>query len=551
MSSKLKLLIAVVAVGGLVWTFFPKENSQNVTDTKTQEKKPEKTLVFCPEGSPANMVPYQSSTGTTIEASAFTFFERLVDFKIGGTEIVPALAESWEISEDGKVYTFNLRKNVEFHSNDHFTPSRNFNADDVIFSFDRQGNPQHPYHNVTSNNYIYYQYLKFDDLIENIEKQDDHTVVITIKHADSTFLANIAIPAFSISSKEYADQLVKENKKDLFDKKPIGTGPFSFVAYQKDAAIRYKAFDQYWKGRANIDNLVYSITPDASVRAAKIKSGECHVMAYPNPADIDDLEKNPDVNVYKKEALNVAYVAFNQGIKPFDDVRVREALVLAVDRQKIIDAVYKGRAVTANNPIPKNMWGHHDGLGEVEYNPERAKELLAEAGYENGFTTTLWAMPVQRPYMPNARKAAEIIQAAWADVGVTAEIVTYEWGTYVKNAKDGLHDALMLGWSSDNGDPDNFFNALLSCSALKAKNNFARWCHQDFDNLINKALKTSDIEERKKLYLRAQEIFRAQYPWMTIAHSETVQPVHKSVKNFEVILVPGSMHNFYPVDIVQ
>ncbi len=505
-----------------------------------------KTLVFCSEGSPEGFNPQFYTTGTTFDASSRPAYNRLVEFERGTTHIVPALAERWEISRDGLQYTFYLRKGVKLHTIEGFKPTRDLNADDVLFSFQRQWDPHHPYHKVSGGTYEYFNSMGMPELIKSIDKLDDNTVRFTLKHPEAPFLADIAMDYAVILSAEYAEKLLKAGKPEQLDLVPIGTGPFQRVAYQKDAVIRYKANPDYWKGKVPIDNLVFTITPDASVRYAKLKAGECHVMPYPNPADLDAMRADKSIKLLEREGLNVGYLAFNTQKKPFDNKRVRQALNMAINKQAIIDAIFQGAGTIAKNPIPPTIWSYNDEVQDYPYDPEKARQLLAEAGYPDGFATDIWAMPVQRPYNPNARRMAEMIQADWAKVGVQAKIVSYEWGEYLKRSKEGEHQTLLLGWTGDNGDPDNFLNVLLSCDAVGGANR-ARWCYPPFEELIKQAKQISNQEGRTKLYQQAQVIFKEEAPWVTIAHSVVYQPVRQEVVDFRIDPFGGNL--FYGVDL--
>ena len=333
----------------------------------------------------------------------------------------------------------------------------------------------------------------------------------------------------------------------MLDQKPVGTGPFQMVAYQKDAVIRYKAHPDYWAGKAPIDNLIFSITPDASVRYQKMKAGECHVMPYPNPADLEAMEKDEAINLMKQEGLNVGYLAYNTQMDKFKDVRVRKALNMAINKEAILKAVFQGAGAIAKNPIPPILWSYNDKIQDDPYDPEAAKKLLMEAGAA-GMKTNIWAMPVQRPYNPNARRMAELIQADWKKVGVDAEIVSFEWGEYLKRSKAGEHETVLLGWTGDNGDPDNFMYVLLGCDAVRTSgSNRARWCNKEFDDLLRKAKTTSDVAERTKLYEEAQVVFKREAPWATIAHSVVFKPVSSKVVDFKID--PFGGHIFYGVDL--
>jgi dipeptide transport system substrate-binding protein len=508
-----------------------------------------KTLVFCSEGSPEGFNPQLYTAGTTFDASSRPLYGRLVEFERGSTVLGPGLAESWSVSDDGLIYTFNLRKGVKWHSNANFTPTREFNADDVVFSFERQLKADHPYHAVSGGTYEYFEGMDMPNLIEAVEKVDDLTVRIKLKHPEAPFIANLGMDFASMLSAEYADAMLAAGTPEKVDLDPIGTGPFSLVEYQKDALIRYAANPDYYQGKAPIDDLVFVITPDAAVRYAKLKAGECHIMPYPNPADIEAMKSDPDLNVLEQEGLNVGYLAMNTQKAPFDNAKVRQAVNYAINKQAIIDAAYLGAGKVAKNPIPPTIWSYNDAVVDYPYDPEMAKKLLAEAGLADGFETDLWYMPVQRPYNPNAQRIGELMQADLAAVGIKANLVTYEWGEYLERSNKGEHQMVQLGWTGDNGDPDNFLAVLLSCAAAEGGSNRARWCYEPFDNLIKQAKLTSDVAERTKLYEEAQVIFKEQAPWVTVAHSVVFMPVRKEVVDYRVD--PFGIHQFYGVDLAE
>ncbi|BEP33475.1 ABC transporter substrate-binding protein [Variovorax sp. V59] len=508
-----------------------------------------KTLVYCSEGSPENFYPGVNTTGTSFDVTT-QVYNTIVEFERGGTKVVPGLAEKWDISADGTVYTFHLRKGVKWHgTSKSFKPTRDFNADDFIFMLERQWKESDPFFKVTSQNHSYFNDMGMPKLLKSVDRIDDLTVKITLNQAEAPFLANLAMQYAGIQSKEYAIAMLKAGTPEKVDQDPIGTGPFYLVQYQKDAVIRFKAFPQYWAGKAKIDDLVFAITPDASVRWAKLQKGECHVMPYPNPADLDAIRKDPNVQVLEQPGLNVGYLSYNTTKKPFDDVRVRKALNMAINKKAIIDGVYLSTGVAAKNPIPPTMWSYNDAVKDDPYDPEAAKKLLAQAGFPDGFATDLWAMPVQRPYNPNAKRIAELMQADLAKINVKAEIKSFEWGEYRKRLQAGEHQMGMLGWTGDNGDPDNFLYTLLGCASAKSASgsNISKFCYQPYEDLVLKAKSATKQADRDALYKKAQLIFKEQAPWFTIAHAVQLKPVRKEVVDFK--LSPFGRHTFYGVDI--
>ncbi len=508
----------------------------------------EQTLVYCSEGSPEGFDPALYTSGTTFDASSHPIFNRLVEFKVGTTEVIPGLAESWEASDDGLEYTFHLRPGVKFHSNDSFTPSRDFNADDVIFSYMRQLDKEDPWYTAEGGSWEYFDYMGMPDLIKEIVKVDDLTVKFVLNRPEAPFIANMAMDFASIMSKEYADAMMSAGTPEMLNQAPIGTGPFSFVAYQKDAVIRYAKNADYWaEGLPKVDNLVFAITTDNSVRYQKLLAGECHVMPYPNPADIAEMQANPDVNVMEQQGLNVGYLAYNTQQPPFDNPAVRKALNMAIDKQAIIDVVFQGTGEIAKNPIPPTMWSYNDAVVDDPYDPEAAKAMLEAQGVTD-LSMKIWAMPVQRPYNPNARRMAELMQEDFSKIGVNVEIVSYEWGEYLSRSKAVDRDgAVLLGWTGDNGDPDNFL-ALLGCDGVGGANR-AQWCYQPFQDLLEAGKVTSDVAERTRIYEEMQVIFKEQAPWATIAHSVVFMPMRPEVEGY--VMHPLGGHIFTAVSLAE
>ncbi|RXZ44966.1 ABC transporter substrate-binding protein [Crenobacter cavernae] len=505
------------------------------------------TLIYCSEASPAGFDPAQYTTSTDFDAAAETVFNRLVEFEHGGTKVTPGLAEKWEASPDGKVYTFHLRKGVKFQTTDAFKPTHEFNADDVVFTFTRMIDKNHPFRKAYPTEFPYFTDMGMDQNIARVEKVDPQTVRFTLKAVDAAFLQNLAMSFASVQSAEYANQLLKQGKAALINQQPVGTGPFVLKRYQKDAQIRFSGNKDYWKkGEVKVDNLVFAIVTDPSVRFQKLKAGECQVTLNPRPADVAAMKSNPKLKVLTQAGFNLGYVAYNVQHKPLDKLEVRQALDMAINKPAIIKAVYQGAGQTATTAMPPTQWSYNKAIPDTQFDPAKAKELLKKAGMANGFDITLWAMPVQRPYNPNAKLMAEMIQADWAKIGVKARIATYEWGEYMKRAKKGEHDAMLIGWTGDNGDPDNWLGTLFSCDAVNG-NNFSKWCYKPFDALIKKGKETSNVAERTKLYMKAQELIKQQQPYTPIAHSTVNQPMLKSVDGFKVS--PFGLNSFYGVSV--
>jgi len=491
------------------------------------------SLVFCSEGSPAGFDTAQYTTATDNDA-AEPIYNRLAEFEKGGTAAVPALATSWDVSEDGLTWTFHLRDGVKFHTTKWFTPTRNFDADDVLFTFNRMLNPDHPFRKAYPTEFPYFNGMSLDKNIASVEKTGPMTVVMKLNSVDAAFIQNLAMSFAAILSAEYADQLLKSGKPSDINQKPVGTGPYVFQRYQKDSNIRYAANKDYWApSQVKLDNLIFSISVDASARMQKLRKNECQVSLNPRPADVAGLKADPKLQVIEKPGFNLGYIAYNVQHKPFDQLQVRQALDMAVNKDEILKAVYQGAGQKAVNAMPPTQWSYDETITDAPYNPEKAKELLKAAGVKDGTEITLWAMPVQRPYNPNAKLMAEMLQSDWAKIGLKVKIVSYEWGEYIKRTKNGEHDISLIGWTGDNGDPDNWLGTLYSCDAIGG-NNSSMWCNKEYDTLVKNAKVVTDRDQRTVLYKQAQQLLKQQVPITPIAHSTVNQPLSAKVEGFTV-----------------
>ncbi|EQM70903.1 ABC transporter substrate-binding protein [Pseudomonas tohonis] len=499
-------------------------------------------LVVCTEAAPEGFDIVQYTGAVTADATAETVFSRLLGFKPGTTELIPGLATSWEISDDGLIYTFRLRPDVKFHATDWFTPSRPFNADDVVWTFQRALDPKHPWHESAQRGYAYFDAMGMRELIKSVEKVDALTVRFTLTHPEAPFLADMAMPFASIYSAEYGDQLLAAGKTNQLNQLPIGTGPFVFNRYAKDAQVRYKANPDYFRGKPEIDNLIFAITLDSNVRLQKVRAGECQVALYPKPEDVAGIRNDPRLAVDEIDALLTTYVAINTEHKPLDDARVRQAINLSIDKQALLGAVFgPGAASAAVNPYPPTLLGYNHQIQDWPHDPEKARALLAEAGVKD-LKITLFIRNGTSPTIPNPALAAQMMQADLVKAGIQMTIRSLEWGELLKRSKGGEHDMVLLGWAGDNGDPDNFLSPNLSCAAAKSGENQARWCDQDFETLMQKARTVSEPAERAKLYEQALEVFHNQAPWIPLAHPKLFNVRRSNIDGY--VISPLSNNNF-------
>ena len=481
----------------------------------------ERSIIYCSEGSPETFNPQLSISGTTTDASAKQLYNTLIIYTDKKNTLGPSLAKSWHVTRDGKKITFYLRQDVNFHHTSYFTPTRLFNADDVLFSFNRVLDKKHPFHQVSGGQYPFFQSVNFTDLVEKVEKINDFTVRFILKRNDSSFLANLATDYAVILSEEYGQTLQTKSTPHDIDILPIGTGPFKLKDYRVGSLIRFYRHDAYWQGKAKIEQLVYDISPRETSRLTKLLANECDVSSY--PIAHGKITERSDLKLESITSLNVGYFGFNTKKEPFNNKLVRQAISLAINKQVLIDTIYQGQAARAKSILPKTSWAYDSETPELGYDPIRAKSLLEVAGYTQGFTMDLWAMPVQRTYNPNALTMAKLIQADLKKIGVEVKIVSYEWITFLRRLSRGEHQSFLLGWNADHPDPDNFFTPMLSCSSSEKGNNPTFWCNKEFDQLLKNALSTTNISKRKSYYAKAMRIINEEMPLLPIAHSKRFQ----------------------------
>jgi dipeptide transport system substrate-binding protein len=497
------------------------------------------TLVVCTEASP-DFLNAQLSTADTSFTVAEQVSDRLVEMRIGGTDLTPALAESWTISPDGLTYTFKLRHGVKWQSNEIFKPTRDMNADDVVFSFERMSDKDNPFYKSANGHFS-----EFLDLLapsfKSIAKVDNYTVVITLKSPLAPLLPMLSMQPFSIVSQEYASVLLKAGKPEMLDQEPIGTGPFSFVKYQKDVAVRFRAFPDFWGKTAQPDraakvgDLIFAITPDASVRYAKLRTNECQIALYPNPADLPAMRADAGLKIQESVIAATNYIRFNVAKEPLDDRRVRLALAKAIDLDDLVKDVFQGSGVPTASFIPSTLKGYDADLKPYAYDPAEAKKLLAEAGYPNGFAIDLWAIPVVRAYMPNGKRAAEMIQSDWAKIGVRAKIVTYEWGEYLKRARTDQADISMLGGTQDYPDASEILLRFM----CNAPTNGGHWCDKVYDDAVEASKTISDPTARAKFYKQADKIIYDDVALIRFADVKAYVPLRKNVEGFKLHFLGG------------
>jgi len=494
------------------------------------------TLTFCIEGAPEGFDIAQYETVNTNDAAGLTLYDTLLQMKPGTTQVEPALAERWTVSPDGLTYTLHLRKGVKFHTTPWFTPTRELNADDVVWSLNRINDKQHPAHAAARNGFPYWAGMSMGSLIKSITKVDPMTVRIELTRPEAAFAANLTMTAIaSVYSAEYGEQLAKAGKLEQLNTQPVGTGPYVLRSYQKDAVIRYAAHQAWWGGAPKIDHLVFAVTVDNAVLVQRLKAGECMVGRLANDK-ASAFNGDPKFTLVRSKPLATTYVAPNAKRKFTGDKRFRQALSLAIDRAAVIQSVYAGEGEVAGSFLPPGIWGHDPNLKDKR-DLEKAKQLVKASGYD-GSELQLFATAGKS----DVKRFVELLQADWAQIGVKVSVRLMELGELYKRTGKGEHDLALLSWFSDNGDPDNFFTPNLACAAVEGGGNKAQWCDKRFDELLAAARTTADQGKRTQIYRQAQKLLHDEAAVLPVAHRFGLVAVDKRVAGF--VATPFGGHDF-------
>ncbi len=459
-------------------------------------------------------------------------YETLVRYQPGTTNVEGALATSWHSDPSGLVWTFELRDGVRFHD------GTRFDADAVVFSFERQRDPDHKFHTGQFN----YWENSFKNILK-VEKVSDLTVRFHIARRYAPFLANMTMFPVSIVS-----PAAVERWGDAFAEHPVGTGPFFVERWDRGERIVLGKFKDYWGPPSTIERLVFEVVPDARQRLVDLESGAIDLAVAILPEELQFVDLHPGLTLYRPPTNNVTYLAMNCLHPPFDDVRVRRAVNLAINKSPIVRLAYQGLAIPADGPLPPTQWGHLVGPGSSRYAPDEARALLAEAARDPrndlSRTFTLYVPATPRPYLPNPERVARVIQTNLKAVGIDTQVVLQPFEAHNADTEKGLHDLALAGWVGDNGDPDNYLYLLFDKdnTVPGLARNIAFYRDDTVSQLLRQAQDIEDRGAREKLYAEVQRRIASDAPWAPLAHS---QVAIAASDDLEGITVNASGHVVY------
>lgn len=524
-----------------------------VAAPRVPEELTDNGLIYCTHASGFSFNPQTSDAGTSMNVVTEQIYNKL--FEISNTAIpTPILAQSYSISPDGKIITIYLRKGIKFHHTDWFKPTRDFNADDVVFSLNRvlgyetylptleqsavdYKNPQYRiFHEQAKKvRFPYFESIKLNQKIESVKALNPHTVQITLFKPDASILSHLASQYAIIFSQEYAVQLNADDNLVQLDLLPVGTGPYKVKNYFRNQYVRLEKNEDYWKKDAKIKNIIIDLSTDRTGRLVKFFNGECQIASYPEVSQLGLLKEN-DKRYYVKsaEGMNLAYLAFNFQNAVIQDEQVRRAIAQAINRQRIIKTIYHNTATVANNIIPNISWASSVNTPDFAYdfNPSEAKKVLQDKQLH----LNMWVLNEEQVYNPAPLKTAELIKEDLNNVGVNVTIrsVTRTFLIDQLNKKSENYDMILTGWLAGNLDPDSFMRPILSCNSASEMTNLSNWCDEDFDQLMDKALDSPNLWERAHAYNQAQELILSKLPIVPLANMKRVLVVNSRVRHIEM-----------------
>lgn len=505
-------LIAIAFTGSMAWGQIPND-----------------VLVVGQIAEPQSLDPH-AVTAVNDFRILVNIYDGLVRYQDGSLEIEPSLATDWEISEDSLTYTFNLRDDVTFHDG---TP---FNAEAVVFNFERMLNEDHPYHNTGP-----FPLAFFFGHVDQVKATDEHQVQFTLKEPFAPFLSNLAYPTGLIISPE----AVRTHGQNV-GRHPSGTGAFQFQQWQANIRVVLDRNESYWGGSPNINTLVFRPITDANTRVAEMLSGGIDIMVEVPPDNVATFSDSNDFQFYQQAGPHLWFLILNMKEPPFDDVRVRQAVNYAIDKESLVRDVLQNTATVATGPTPPAFsWAHNDDLAPYPYDPEKARELIAAASAEGAQITFYVTEGGSGMLDPVTMGTA--IQADLAAVGLNVRIETYEWNTFLGRVNPGLEgkaNMAQMAWMTN--DPDTLPFLALRSDAWPDQGGFnsGYYSNPEVDALLERARVSVDQNERAALYQEMQRIVHEEAPWAFIANWQQNAVSRSSVQNF--VLQPSfllMLHN--------
>lgn len=515
MKRKLMSIAALLTAGMLVLTACGGGSNSGGGESGGGGEGAAKTELIVAQGADAKSLDPHGTNDQPSSRVMRQIYETLVD-QNEKMELLPGLAESWEQVDDS-TYQFNLKKGVKFHNGEEFK------ASDVKFTMERALESANVGHIVEA----------IDKA--KIEVVDDYTIKIGTKEPFAPLLAHLAHTGASILN----EKAVTEAGED-YGQNPVGTGPFKFESWATGDSIVLVRNDEYHRDPAKLTKVTFRAIPEDTNRTIELETGGVDIVYDISPNDIEKVESNEKLTLVRDASLSTGYIGFNCAKAPFDNVKVRQAINTALDTESIINTVYKGVGSPAKGPLTPQVWASNQNLEPYGFDVEKAKALMAEAGYADGFKTTIWTNE-----NPQRMAVAEVVQNQLKAIGIETEVKVMEWGAYLDGTAKGEHDMFILGWVTVTGDPDYGLFPLFHSSTFGDAGNRTFYSTPKVDELLEKGRFSVDPAEREAAYMEVQQIVRDDAPWVFMNYGENISGTASNVKGF--MQHPAGHYRLYPV----
>jgi cationic peptide transport system substrate-binding protein len=492
------------------------------------------SLIYCPESNALSFNPQISHDISSLDATTHQLYSRLVKRDPTTHRYIPDLATGWLLSEDKLSYTFFLRNKVNFHQTDYFTPTRYFNADDVIFSLKRMLDPKHPFHSVNHGMNYYFFNHPFTNLITDIVKIDDYTIKFILKKPDITLLDNLAAHYSVILSKQYSQRLMAAGTPEKIDFYPVGTGPYKFKSSNDAGITHYINHPKFWGDKVSVNNLIFDVTENNTKRYAKLLTGECDIIANPAPSQLKQMSEKSNILLSSEPTANILLWAFNSNKMPFTEKKIRQAFSKAVDQKNLLEAVFYESATATSTLLSHQSWAYNRRSTDIQYKPLEALSTLQEIGYDFNSTISILTPVKNSLFNHSFYKIAELIQANLLKIGVKSDIILLTQSELEKRLLNGEYDTYVTAVNGKINDPDSIFRPLLSCDSSVLEGNSSQWCSKEVQSLLNLTLLESNFTTRIKNYYKLQKIIQEERIYFPIAHVLRMDAFNTNISGFLV-----------------
>lgn len=498
------------------------------------------SLVYCTSASDFSFNPQKADVGSNMNVVTEQIYDKLIEFDPEQNQLKPALAERFEISEDGLTITFYLRKKVSFHHTKWFTPSRYLTSEDVVFSLNRvlgkvgdfpalnQEVVRKVHHRIVDRTHFsYFESVDLANKIATISAPSSHIVKIHLIEPDSSVLAHLASQYAVILSKEYALQLNADENLMQLDILPVGTGVYQLDNYVQNDFVRLQPNRHYWGKKAHISNMVIDFSTSGTGRMAKFMNNECNISAFPEPSQLTSLQKQQGY-IVQSAGANLAFLAFNFQKEKMKDPSLRQKIATSIDRQRLAKILFYGMADVPQNVLPQALYAHQNPKS-YPYQPEGKPFSLSDR-------LILWVIDEKRVYNLHPLKMAEYIRAELAKVGIEVMVRQVSRSYLAQQLETGKadYDLILSGWLANNFDPDGFLSSILSCRLQDEVTNLSNWCSLEFDELLRHARVAEDDSNRLYYYQRIQKLLEERLPLLPLLNVKRLLVVNDGIENVKI-----------------